>query len=31
MIDKVTIIVQQYGLYDILPFLSRVDAVPRDP
>ena len=30
MIDKVTVIVQQYNLLEILPILSKVDVVPRD-
>jgi hypothetical protein len=30
MMDKVTVIVQQYSLPEILPLLSKVDAVPRD-
>jgi hypothetical protein len=30
MIYRVTIIVQQYGLPEILLLLSRVDAVPMD-
>ena len=29
-IYKVTVIVQQYGLPEILSILSRVDAVPMD-
>ena len=30
MIDKVTVIVQQYGLPKILPILNKVDIVPMD-
>jgi hypothetical protein len=30
MIYRITFIAQQYGLSEILPFLSRVDAVLRD-
>ena len=30
MMDNVSIIVQQYGIPEILPLLSRVDVVPRD-
>jgi hypothetical protein len=28
--DVTIVIVQQYGLPEILPLLSRIDAIPRD-
>ena len=30
MIYKVIVIVQQYGLLEMLSILNRVDAMPRD-
>ena len=30
MIYKVIVIVQQYGLLEILPLFSKVDVVPMD-